>query len=194
MNKLTINIDIDNVLNNLNQVWVQALNKQYSLNYQLSDIKQWDMQKTYTTLTKKQIFEPLLDDRLWRNLKPIKGSQQILNTLNNKYNVKIVTASYYKTIKVKAEWLKRYYPFLTWEQVVITKDKQSVKCDICVDDAIHNVTNADYIGLLFNYPWNESFNEAHYFNNYIYRVHNWQDIYDSIECINEERNGITYSV
>jgi 5'(3')-deoxyribonucleotidase len=181
MNKnIIISCDLDNILNDLNPIWTQTLNRQYNLNVKLSDIKEWNMQKAFTTLTEQQIISPLLDESLWKSLKPLPNSQKYLEILNNKYKVKIVTASYYKTISIKMDWLFHYYPFLKWEQVTITEDKLSVKSDICIDDALHNLIGGNYYKILYSYPWNQNVDDI---QNNLIRVNDWSEIYNEIEKI-----------
>lgn len=35
--------------------------------------------------------------------------------------------------------LFRWFPFITWDQVIITSRKQFIKGDVLIDDGIHNL-------------------------------------------------------
>lgn len=65
MKKLTILIDMDDTLEDLLGAWVSYLNTQYGTNVHKEDIRQWDISVAFPSLSKTQVYEPiLLDDFL----------------------------------------------------------------------------------------------------------------------------------
>ena len=73
---MKILIDIDCVCNNLVEEWILYLNNKYNLNVKYEDITNYDITLAFPTLTKKQIFEPLISQCLVDKYKPIKDSQK----------------------------------------------------------------------------------------------------------------------
>ena len=61
-----------------------------------------------------------------------------LAQLNMKYKVLVVSAAmeFPDSLIEKYEWLKEFYPFITWKQIVFCGDKASLKGDIMIDDHI----------------------------------------------------------
>lgn len=178
MNKINCGFDLDCVLNNLTEVWTQELNKKYHLHVKYEDIKEWDMSKAFKTLTKKQIYKPLIKRKIWKHIRPTDGSQECLKLLKESgCKVYIITATHYKNVKWKVNWLKKYFPFMSWDDVIIVKDKSLINVDVLVDDYEANLINGTYKKLLFNQPWNENFNEK---SNNIIRVHSFDDISKNI--------------
>lgn len=139
MRKLTVLVDMDDCIEKLSFAWSKYLNHKYGLNVPYEAINQWDVSKAYPTLTKDQVYGPLLEDDFWDWVEPIDGAAETLLKLKEDgHDVLIVTASTYHTIKAKMEKvLFRYFPFLTWDDVIITCRKHLIAGDVLVDDGIH---------------------------------------------------------
>lgn len=176
MRKLTILVDMDEVLDRLLEAWVSRLNRSYGTDVKTDDIVQWDISKTFHTLTSDQIFSPLLCDDFWYGVLPVDGASEALQKLlADGHEVFVVTSSGYQTIQTKMDCvLFRYYPFLSWENVIIASRKQLIKGDVLVDDGVHNLEGGEYLGILMDAPHNRSCDaEA----NGMHRAKDWQDIY-----------------
>jgi 5'(3')-deoxyribonucleotidase len=76
--------------------------------------------------------------------------------------------------------LFRYFPYLGNRDLIIMRDKQMIKCDFLVDDAIHNIVG-DYKGLLVDMPSNQGFSHPN-----VIRVFDFQAVYDIINQAAEE--------
>ena len=71
----------------------------------------------------------------------------------------------------------KYFPFLSWENVIITSNKEMIKGDVLIDDGIHNLLNADYKKILMTAPYNRAFPAE---ENGMIRVSSWSEIYKVI--------------
>lgn len=122
MRHLTILVDMDDTIENLAEAWVDYLNARHQTSTSLSDITDWDISKAFPTLTKEQVYAPLFEDAFWNWVKPMKGASEALQKLiADGHTVLIVTTSNYQTLAAKMEQvLFRYFPFLTWNDVIIT--------------------------------------------------------------------------
>lgn len=175
-------IDMDDVLVNLHEAWIYALNKSYGLNVSTEDITDWDMTSYFSTLTMEQIFSPLSDGDFWYSVKPKDGAVKYVKRLKDDgYQVYVCTTSYYKTLKEKMDGaLFRYFDYLTWADVIVTSNKQMIDADFLIDDGKHNLVSGKYKGILMDMPHNRKFDEKKYG---IVRVHNWEEIYKYIEGV-----------
>lgn len=184
MKKLTILVDMDDVLVNLVECWVAELNMRYGTSVSVEDITSWEITEAFPSLTEERIFEPLHDSDFWYKLSPLPDAPKCLvNLLNKGHVIRIVTASYYKTLPAKMDVLFRDYPFLNWSDVIVADDKKLIRGDVLIDDGIHNLEGAPYKKLLFHQPHNKSYNaEA----NGMIRVYNWHEVYENICKIAEE--------
>lgn len=179
MKRLTILVDMDDTVEDLLSAWVSYLNAKHGTSVQKDDVAQWDISKSFPTLSKKQVYEPLYLDDFWLSVKPIDGAAEALQRLMaDGHQVLIVTTSSYETLRTKMEEvLFKYFPFLSWDDVIITSRKQLVNGDVLVDDGPHNLEGGQYLRVLMDAPHNRAYNTE---SNGMIRVYNWSEAYDVI--------------
>jgi len=188
---LTILVDMDDTIEQLLQTWVRKLNEKYDRNVDYEDILSWDIDDAYPGLTKEQVFSVPFEPGFWKTVEPIPGAAEALQRLiANGHEVFIVTASYPESVPEKMnDLLFRYFPFLSWRNVIITAHKQMIRGDVLIDDGIHNLEGGDYTKILMTAPHNKSYDaEA----NGMIRVHNWAEIENVIANL-EQKETITLS-
>lgn len=113
----------------------------------------------------------------------LENSQKITKSLKEDgHKVLIVTSDHPDTIPFKYNFLKKYFPFIPFKDVIITSHKQMVKGDILIDDAPHNLENGEYLGILIDAPHNKNYDAS---SQPIVRVHNWDEIYNIINKLGE---------
>lgn len=182
MRQLKILVDMDDTIEHLLFAWVDCLNKRHGLSVKYSDINEWNVCTAFPTLKAEQVYAPLLEDDFWKTVKPIQGAGDVLQwAIEQGHEVYIVTASAYETIKSKMEHvLFKYFPFISWKNVLIAHRKQMIRGDILIDDAPHNLEGGDYVKLLMDANHNMSYDAS---GNGMIRVHNWNDIQQCIIAI-----------
>lgn len=155
--RLTILIDMDDVLENLVECWVTELNRKHGTTVRPEDITNWLIGEFFPSLTKEELFAPLNDPAFWGNLSPMPFAQDVVcRLIDDGHLVRVVTSSYYNTVPPKMTWLFKHYPYLCWK-------------DVLIDDGVHN--------LEFDQPHNRSYNAE---ENSMIRVHDWNEIYRAI--------------
>ncbi|RYF84820.1 MAG: 5'(3')-deoxyribonucleotidase [Chitinophagaceae bacterium] len=110
----------------------------------------------------------------FRTTKIIGNSQSVVEELNKKYNVYIVSAAteFPKSLIEKQAWLNEFFPFITWQQMVFCGSKDIIQADIMIDDHFKNLDSfSGELSILFTQPHN-----AHAENGRHRRVHNWDEI------------------
>ena len=160
MKRLIVLVDMDDTIIDLLGAWVEMLNEQHGTTVHPEEVKQWNIAQSFPALTKEQVFEPLLCDDLWFRVKPKAGAVDALRGLiADGHWVLIVTNSAYETLQTKMDAvLFRYFPFINWDNVIITGNKQLVKGDVLIDDGVHNLEGGDYAKILIDAPHNRSYN------------------------------------
>lgn len=184
MKSLTILVDVDNVLEDLNTAWVNAVNLKYGTSVRPNDIVEWEIQKFFPTLTRSQVYSPLHTKELWEGLEPLRDSQKYLERLiNDGHKVVVVTSCHPDTIAYKYRFLSKYFPFISFTNVITASQKQLIRGDVLIDDAPHNLKDGLYKGILMSAYHNADFDaEA---NGFI-RVKDWKAIYQVISQIAKE--------
>lgn len=181
--KLTILVDVDNVLEDLIAAWVEALNIKYGTSVSPLDITEWDITKFFPGLSRNQVFSPLHTKELWASLTPLPGAEEYLLRLSEDgHDIVLLTSAHPDTVSDKYKFINKYFPFISFKNIIFASRKQMVKGDILIDDAPHNLIDGDYIKILMTAPHNSSFNA--YKNNMI-RVETWEEIYKLISSISE---------
>ena len=131
------------------------------------------------------MYAPLFEDDFWDCVKPIDGASETLQKLiADGHKVLIVTTSNYHTLASKMERvLFKYFPFLTWNDVIITSHKQLVNGDVLIDDGTHNLEGGNYFKILMTAQHNKKYDaEA----NGMLRVETWDEVYSAITLLAEE--------
>ena len=179
MKKLRILVDMDEVLDNLLDGWVAYLNERYGVHADAKDIRQWSLTCVFPFLTEEETIQPLYEDAFHASLAPKPHSVEYLHKMiSDGHEVFVVTAaSVYQTVPAKMDWLFAHYPYLSWENVMIARRKQLIQGDVLIDDGIHNLEGGNYFKILYDCPYNQSYNaEA----NGMVRVYSLKEAYEVI--------------
>lgn len=175
MKQLNILVDMDEVLVDLLPTWIGCLNLQFGTNVDYRDISSWDICQYFPGSTEEQTWEVLGSESFWRLIEPKEGAVDYLQILLAQgHRVFVVTASHYDTVAAKIRGaLIRHFPFIHWENIIITAHKQMIRGDVLVDDGIHNLIGGDYAKILMDMPHNQGIDAERYG---VVRAKNWVDV------------------
>lgn len=182
---MIILIDMDDTIEQLLKAWLKGVNERYGYSVDYEDITDWDVSKPYDGLTREQVYAIPDEPGFWGSVEPIEGaSEAIRKFINDGHEVYIVTATPYVSVPEKMDdLLFRYFPYISWDQVIITRNKQLIRGDVLIDDGVHNLEGGDYIKILMTAPHNREYDaEA----NGMIRVNNWKEIEEIISGLNKE--------
>ena len=181
MKKLTILVDMDDTIENLSEAWVSYLNSRYGTNVSVSDISSWDISQAFPTLSKAEVYGALKEVELWGAVKPLPGAVKYLQKLIEDGNdVFIVTASHPDTVGIKMNAvLFKYFPFIPYQNIIISNKKQMISGDILIDDGVHNL-GGSYMGMLFTANHNKSVTDEELMKRNSVRVDDWKETYELI--------------
>lgn len=148
--------DVDNVINNFTEQWIEWLSSLYNIDHTFDEMTVYDMTQIYPELTKQELFYPVLQKQFWMTLEPNMEAIEGLRYLCEiGYPIKLVTATHYVNLYWKVEWLKEYCPFIHHEDIWKVSQKQSLVGKCLIDDCLDNHINGNYIGFLWDKPWNQ---------------------------------------
>lgn len=192
MRQLRILVDMDDTIEHLLLAWVDCLNERHGTSVEYKEIREWNLCTAFPTLTKEQVFAPLVEDEFWKTVKPMAYASEVLEwAINEGHEIYIVTASAYETIKSKMEnVLFKYFPFISWKNVIIAHNKQMIRGDIMVDDAPHNLEGGDYVKVLMTANHNRDYNASEHG---MTRVNDWYDVRNciiAVACEDELKIGL----
>ena len=182
---MTILIDMDDTIESLLKAWVRGVNSKYGRSVSYEEIDSWDVSLAYPGLTHEQVYAVPHEKGFWKTVEPIPGAAEAMrHFMDAGHEVFIVTATPYESVTEKmSDLLFRYFPFLSWKQLIITSRKQLIRGDVLIDDGVHNLEGGDYIKILMTAPHNRNYDaEA----NGMIRVHTWAEIEEIIRSISAE--------
>lgn len=180
---MTILIDMDNVLCNLQEYAVSKYNKKYGTNYTLEDFNEYDIADTLGIDNAAKMKEIYADADIYNYLTPIKGAKNALQKfINAGHRVYVVTDAIPCTFERKVNWIKNYFPFIDESHIVSMKHKWLFKCDVMIEDRLETLINGlHYDRICLDYPWNRKVHDEAYS---IYRCSNWNEISAAVNKIN----------
>lgn len=165
MNNNTILIDMDDTLTWLLPVWVKYLNQKYNLQVNWQDIKEWNVCNYFPSLTREQVYEPLITEEIWDLVTPRDGAVEAVQGLfDSGYEIFICTSTDYRNVRPKYEKvICKYFPFIDWQHFIVASKKQMIHADFIIDDAPHNlVGGCQKHRILMPMPHNEDFKYSDY--------------------------------
>lgn len=182
---ITLLVDMDDTIENLLPAWAKWLNGKHGTSVKSDDITDWDVQKFFPSLTRDEVYAPLYEDEFWGTVQPKKDAVHYLSRLKDLgFKLYICTNSNYQTIRRKLEYIiDRYFPFISWENIITICNKQLINADILVDDGVHNLIGAPYKKILMTASHNKDFDTS---DNDIVRVNNWFEAFTAIIMISDK--------
>lgn len=110
-------------------------------------------------------------EKFFLTMEPHQGSQVVVEQLNRKYDLFIVSAAmeFPQSLPEKLNWLKEHFPFLNWKQIVFCGSKTVVHGDYMIDDLAYNLEGFNGEKFLFTAPHNLHVDRFH-------RVNNWNEV------------------
>lgn len=156
MNRKTIGIDLDQVLNDLNAKWIKYYNEEYHDSLTKEDIKSWGIEEYTKPECGKNIFKYLSIPGFFRDLEVQQNAQEVVKWLCENYEVYILSASHYAVCGDKGEWLQEFFPFIEYHNIMFCHNKSLVHLDYLIDDYGGNLENFTGKKILFDSHHNQT--------------------------------------
>ena len=119
----------------------------------------------------KIIWNFLFTPGFFRDVPVMKDSQQVMEELNKKYEVFIVSSAleFPQSLSEKYAWLQEHFSFIHWKQIVFCGSKNVIKGDYMIDDYLKNLDYFDGEKILYTAPHNQLLEGYN-------RVNDWQEV------------------
>ena len=151
---IDIGFDCDDVLFSCSDFAIEQVNKDYNLELETNKLKRWG----YRYGDYKKMYQYFSDENFVRNQPVLDGAVQFMKKLNKVPNVRIyfVTAVPASMMSIRAESLKKNFPFIDEKNFILTSSKNITKFDVFVDDNPMNIfSNKSEYRIVKRQKWNE---------------------------------------
>jgi 5'(3')-deoxyribonucleotidase len=177
---MTILVDMDDTIEQLLKALVNRANERFHRSVSVEDVTDWSIVCAFPGIEKKQIQDFMREPDFWKDVEPVPGAAEALkHFMDEGHQVYIVTATESEHVNEKMKGvLYKYFPFISWDHVIVTSRKQMIRGDILIDDGIHNLEGGEYRKILFTAPYNRNYDAE---TNGMIRVHNWNEIVEIID-------------
>ena len=95
------------------------------------------------------------------------------------HEVYLATSTDYENFSWKVEWIEKYFPFISKNNVICIHNKELLKCDIMIDDCLDNLINNTCKRIVIDHPWNQDEIKEQKYD--IYRAYNFKDVIEIIQ-------------
>ena len=167
MVKRTLGIDLDDTLNNLCDVWIERYNKDYNDN--ITEFWDWECTKCVKPECGEKIYDYLSEPKFFYNVDIKENAFEVVNFLQQHFEIYIVTAYRSKTCLDKTNWIKKFLPNINPENIIFCNNKGLLNLDFLIDDAPHNIKAFKQQAIIYNHAHNRCFEHD-------VRVNNWLEI------------------
>lgn len=188
---MNIGIDVDEVLAELLEAFLEYHNRKYNTNTQKKDMFSDSFLEVFGG-TKEENQQKVLDffkSEHFQNIKPVKRALEIIKLLAKEHQLCIITARPYIIRQETEQWLLRHFSnsfhcinFTNqWHGIGEKQLKSYIgkkhKIDVMIDDSLYHALDCASQGIYvlladFGYPWNKT----EKLPENIKRVHSWDEI------------------
>ena len=151
---LVVMVDCDDVLMPCIELAMQIQNKKYKFDppMVLDEITKWSPAGVRSDC----ILECFQKPAFFRKQRPYPGAQEFIRKLCERTEVYVCTAVPICAMSIRAEMIKKFFPEIPEDHIIIGKDKSVIKADVHLDDGPHNIldSTAEY-PVVMRRPWNQ---------------------------------------
>lgn len=179
---MIIMCDIDNTINDLLPKTLALYNSRTGKNIQVSDITTYNFSECLPLEDANGILELFKEKELWDSLEPLLDSQWGIKTLlNTDHKVYLATATHECNFEWKCDWIKKYFPMISTDNIIRIKDKSLLRADVLIEDCLEQLISNVCERICLDYPHNRNPLKDYAYE--IYRASNWRDIIKYINNI-----------
>ncbi|AJW63456.1 Putative 5'(3')-deoxyribonucleotidase [Elizabethkingia miricola] len=166
--KKRVLVDMDGVLADVYHQFIKYEERDSGVRIKIEDSRGLD-----ETIAFPNVDKHLHELGFFRNLQVMEDSIEVMEYLNSKYEVFILSAAmeFPNSLREKYDWLAEYFPFITWEQIIFCGSKKVVTGDYMIDDYPKNLDTFQGEKLLFTQPHNLYVDNSDY-----RRIDSWKEI------------------
>lgn len=181
-NRLSISVDLDSTLNNLDEVWIlKDYNEKYNDNLTAEDMVRWETHTYVKPECGKKVYNILAEPGYFRKL-GLKDAwtKESFEWMYEHFDVYIVSSCHPDSVADKVAWVKDNFPNFDTKRFIACHHKGLINTDLLIDDGPHNVVEFKQESLLVDAAYNRHLSGVeHKFK----RVSNWKEIKEHLQMV-----------
>ncbi len=190
-----IAVDIDGVLANLTEPFLEYYNQKFGISFKLQDVHTFDFKKLLgiNEEEEKNLLNDFFKSDFFKKIQPVIGAQDVISYLSKRNHLVVITARKEYLKNETLEWIERFFPNVFSEihfarNINSADESRPHKFDLCVENEYEIIIEDDLIyakpcaekgikSILLNYPWNQEEN----LHPEITQVNNWEEILEHLK-------------
>jgi 5'-nucleotidase len=167
---MRILIDMDDVIADALERFLEWYERDFGVRYSRADLQGTKLHLVVPEDHRGIVKQYPHQKRFFKDLPLIEHSQEVVEELNNRFDVYIASAAmeFPYSLQDKNEWLDQHFPFIHWKRRILCGDKSVLKGDVLIDDHDFNLSVFDGRAIMFTASHNV--NETKY-----ERLNSWLD-------------------
>lgn len=153
---LRVALDMDDVLANTHEKLVDIALNEFDIVYSKEEMMQDSLRNLLHPKQFAKIRSVLFSDGFFADIPVKEGAIETVYEMSNYYEIFIATAAmeFPNSFVDKYNWMKKYFPFIHYQNIVFCGDKSIIKADYLIDDHAKNLLPFSGKGILFTAPHN----------------------------------------
>ena len=197
MKQLRIGLDVDCVLNNLHEEWIQWIWDKFQVDFPIAKWTSWDLLETIPPEIGTKVYDFLDEVGAFYRTEPLPGSVEVTREwVEQGHDLIVATTTHPRMWDEKSQWLAKFFPHIDRHNQIAIARKGLLNLDVLIDDGIHNFKEFAGKPIVFNRPWNQEWNK-HMAQNAAFehfdraaRVNDWNEIKHAIAEMAVERKTL----
>lgn len=148
----TLSVDMDEVITDTAGKLKECYTRDYGIAFNDEDIQGKNLKEVVRPEHFSVFYQYLNTPGFFRDLNLMSDAGDVLKSLNEKYDLYIVTAAleFPNSFKDKFDWIMENLPFINWKQICLCGSKSIIQTDIMIDDRTRNFSHFKGRKILYN--------------------------------------------
>lgn len=181
--RLTVYLDCDDTILSSSEAIINILNHKYHLNKNIQDLKDYGYKSIYPQITSDEVLIMYESEEFWNKVTIKEDFKKVYNDLKEDFNFVVVSCGTKKNLRLKEDFLKRYFKEIVFIGVEFKEEKSFCKAEVDMSDGIQIDDNRESVvntnaacRILLENDRPKYWNKVVWHQDNLYIVKNWNDI------------------
>lgn|SRR5574343_271562 len=163
--RFTVFCDMDGVIANCLDYWLEKYNKDYDDDLKPEDIVSYNTHKYVKPECGLKIYDYILEEGFFLNATCLQEDIDELRRLHDSdIDVHFATKAPFNSkyvMREKCQWVDKHFPFIGSNKIIFLQNKSLLRGDFLIEDCPDNLVDFKGIKILYTRPWNQYVDDYH---------------------------------